>query len=147
MRSPDLFYCAQIMRTTSTGWKYSTHRQRNIYLKLMGPLKLLFYRRPILLELYQIENSESHDPRTVLRAHTFQTISYYFFPVQNKTLTFKETDVCSAHQMRESVYYYLCYTVLFQFLPVGRPVIQSHDGRYAPLPKPKQSSLIRNDKL
>ncbi|KAG7223654.1 hypothetical protein INR49_015379 [Caranx melampygus] len=34
-----------------------------------------------------------------------------------------------------------------QFLPVGRPVIQSYDRRYAPLPKPKQGSLIRDDKL
>lgn len=71
----------------------------------------------------------------------------FFFSVENKALTFKEADICSAHQMREGVYYYLCYTVLFQFLPVGRPVVQSHDGRYASLPKPKQGSLIRDDKL
>lgn len=77
----------------------------------------------------------------------FNTWNHLFFPLENKALTFKETDVCPAHQMRESVYYYLCDTVLFQFLPVGRPVIQSHDGRYAALPKPKQRSLIRNDKL
>ena len=49
--------------------------------------------------------------------------------------------------MWQSVYYYLCYTVLLQLLPVGRPVIQSYDGRYAPLPQPKQGSLIRDDKL
>lgn len=74
-------------------------------------------------------------------------IDLFLISVENRALTFKETDICSADQMRESVYYYLCYTVLFQFLPVGRPVVQSHDGRYASLPKPKQCSLIRDDKL
>lgn len=49
--------------------------------------------------------------------------------------------------MWQGVYYYLCYTVLFQFLPVGRPVIKCYDRRYAPLPKPKQGFLIRDDKL
>lgn len=49
--------------------------------------------------------------------------------------------------MWQGVYYYLSYAVLFQFLPVGRPVIQRYYSRNAPFPKPKQSSLIRDDKL
>lgn len=49
--------------------------------------------------------------------------------------------------MRERVYDYLCYTVLLQLLPVGRPVIQSHDSRNAPLPQPEKRPLVRDDKL
>ncbi|TNN62152.1 hypothetical protein EYF80_027642 [Liparis tanakae] len=49
----------------------------------------------------------------------------------HEALTFEETDVRPARQ----------------FLPVGRPVIQSYDGRYAPLPKPEQGALIRDDKV
>lgn len=64
-----------------------------------------------------------------------------------KSLTFQETDVGPARKMWQGVYYYLSYAVLFQFLPVGRPVIQRYYSRNAPFPKPKQSSLIRDDKL
>lgn len=49
--------------------------------------------------------------------------------------------------MRERVYDYLCYTVLLQLLPVGRPVIQNHDSRNAPLPEPEKRPLVRDDKL
>lgn len=64
-----------------------------------------------------------------------------------KSLTFQETDVGPARKMWQGVYYYLSYAVLFQFLPMGRPVIQRYYSRNAPFPKPKQSSLIRDDKL
>lgn len=85
----------------------------------------------------------------VLKAKTLETTTkhtneHWWFP---KSLTFQETDVCSTRKMGKGIYYYLCYAVLFQFLPVGRPVVQSYDGRYAPLPKPKQGSLVRDDKL
>lgn len=63
------------------------------------------------------------------------------------SLTFQETDVCPARQMREGVYYYLCYAVGFQLLPVGCLVIKGHDSRDASLPEPELGSLVRNDKL